>query len=87
MEVMYNGKKNIVNILGGFKIEELNKEYVMCTFDSDLSSDKVSVVILETETIDNEIYLKDIEEEETEMVLLFYNRMKEESLSEGEQYE
>ena len=83
MEYIYNGKNVVVKIIGGFKIDSIEKEYVICSFDDDLKSDTISMVILELEIIDNEKVLVDIPDEDTEMVMMFYNELKSQALKES----
>lgn len=72
MQYEYHKDNVIVKIIGGFKIEELGKEYVLCTFDDNPSSKKIEMIIFEVK--DNELI--DIPEEETEMVLMFYKSIR-----------
>lgn len=76
MNVNYNNKDVNVEIIGGFKIEDLNKEYVLCSFDDNKDSDKEAVVICEIERENDIVTLRDIPQEETDMVLLFYKTVK-----------
>ena len=82
MEYIYNGNKVFVKVIVGFKIEPLEKEYLICSFDDDVNSDTVSMVILELQTIDGEKILVDIPDEDTKMVMTFYNELKEQALME-----
>ena len=70
-----NEKNEIITIeiLIGFKIEEIGKEYVAYTINDDNLSDTVTVLISEID-YDNDIpKIVPIKEDEKEMVLLFYN--------------
>ena len=73
-----NEKNEIITIeiLIGFKIEEIGKEYVAYTINDDNLSDTVTVLISEID-YDNDIpKIVPIKEDEKEMVLLFYNNLK-----------
>lgn len=73
MKYIYNNKEIEVDVIGGFKIEELNKEYVLCVYDDDKKNDKVMISIMEI--CDGE--LVSIPNEEKEIVLSFYQSFKE----------
>lgn len=73
MKYIYNSKEIEVDVIGGFKIEELNKEYVLCVYDDDKNNDKVMMSIMEI--CDGE--LVSIPNEEKEIVLGFYQSFKE----------
>lgn len=74
MKKIINGKEVEVTILGGFEIEELGKRYIMCSYDDNKDSDKELVLIYE---IDEDNSLVSIPSDEKEMVLDFYNALKE----------
>ncbi len=74
MKKIINGKEVEVTILGGFEIEELGKRYIMCSYDDNKDSDKELVLIYE---IDEDNNLVSIPSDEKEMVLDFYNALKE----------
>lgn len=74
MKKIINGKEVEVTILGGFEIEELGKRYIMCSYDDNKDSDKEMVLIYE---IDEDNNLVSIPSDEKEMVLDFYNALKE----------
>lgn len=74
MKKIINGKEVEVTILGGFEIEELGKRYIMCSYDDNKDSDKELVLIYEIEEDNN---LVSIPSDEKEMVLDFYNALKE----------
>lgn len=74
MKKIINGKEVEVTILGGFEIEELGKRYIMCSYDDNKDSDKELVLIYE---IDEDNNLLSIPSDEKEMVLDFYNALKE----------
>lgn len=73
MKYIYNNKEIEVDVIGGFKIEELNKEYVLCVYDDDKKNDKVMISIMEI--CDGE--LVSIPNEEKEIVFSFYQSFKE----------
>lgn len=66
----------IIEIILSFRIEELNKEYVVYTINDDNISDDVNIIISEIEYTNNVPKIKSILEEEKEMVILFYNNIK-----------
>lgn len=74
MKKIINGKEVEVTILGGFEIEELGKRYIMCSYDDNKDSDKELVLIYE---IDEDNNLVSIPSDEKEMILDFYNALKE----------
>lgn len=75
MKTEIDGK--VVKILGSFKVEDIDKEYVICCYDEDASSDKVLIIIQELQEIDGEKKLVPIKEEEKEIVLATYEAVKE----------
>lgn len=85
MKTMINGKEVSVEVIGGFKVEELEKEYALCVYDDDKESDKVLMVILELESDEyGSQRLVSIPDDEKEIVLQFYNTIKQDLLEEGE---
>lgn len=75
--VVINGKEVSVEVIGGFRVEDLDKEYVLCTYDDDKSSDKVLMVILEVELDEfGNRNLVSIDDSEKEIVLNCYNAIK-----------
>lgn len=77
MKTIVAGKEVSVEVIGGFKIDELDKEYALCTYDDDKTSDRVLMIIMEV-NIDEYgvISLASIPDEEKELVLEFYNAIK-----------
>ena len=73
MKCMYNNKEIDVEVIGGFRIDELQKEYVLCVYDDNKESDKVMMSIMEKDGED----LVSIPDEEKEIVLDFYQSFKE----------
>ena len=81
MKTMINGKEVTVEIIGGFRVEDLDKEYVLCTYDDDNESEKVLMVILEVELDEfSNRSLVSIPDSEKEIVLNCYNAIKEDIL-------
>jgi hypothetical protein len=70
---MYNNKEIDVEVIGGFRIDELQKEYVLCVYDDNKDSDKVMMSIMEKDGEN----LVSIPDEEKEIVLDFYQSFKE----------
>jgi hypothetical protein len=79
MKCIYDNKEIEVEVIGGFKIDELDKEYILCTYDDDNDSDEVMVCIMEI----NDGELVSIPENEKEIVFSFYQSVKE-SILRGE---
>ena len=73
MKCVINNKEIDVEVIGGFKIDELKKEYALCVYDDDKNSNNVMIAIMEIED-DN---LVSISEDEKEIVLSFYESFKE----------
>lgn len=73
MKCIVGNKEIEVEVIGGFKIDELEKEYSICVYDDDKNSDKVMISIMEIEDGN----LVSIPEEEKEIVLTFYESFKE----------
>ena len=71
-----NGELVKINILMQFKIEETNKEYVVFTVDDDGKSENVYVNISGIELDDGIYKLRLIPESEKNMVLLFYDNIR-----------
>ena len=79
MKCIYDNKEIEVEVIGGFKIDELNKEYILCTYDDSNDSDKVMMCIMEV----NNGELVSIADNEKEIVFNFYQSIKE-SILRGE---
>lgn len=71
-----NNEKITIEILIGFKIEELNKEYIAYTINDNNIDEEIDVCISEIIYIDDKPYINSIEENEAEKVLLFYETLK-----------
>ena len=71
-----NNEKITIEILIGFKIEELNKEYIAYTINDNNIYEEIDVCISEIIYIDDKPYINSIEENEAEKVLLFYEALK-----------
>lgn len=81
MKTIIDGKEVSVEVIGGFRVEDLDKEYVLCTYDDNKDSDKVLMVILEVELDEfGNRNLISIAEEEKEIVLNCYNAIKQDIL-------
>lgn len=77
MNVLNEDGKNInIDLLYKFKIEEYNKEYIIYTLNDEESSDSDLILIAGVEDIDGKYNLKLIPEEESKMVLLFYDNIR-----------
>lgn len=85
MKTVINGKEVSVEVIGGFRVEDLDKEYALCTYDDDANSDKVMMVILELNVDEYGIKtLVSIPDEEKEIVLECYKAVKQNILEGGE---
>ena len=71
-----DGNELTVEILIGFKVEELNKEYIAYTLNDDNVSDTVKVMINEVVYNGDVPELRGIPEEEKERVIEIYNGVK-----------
>lgn len=84
MKVNLDGKEVMVDFLGGFRIDELEKEYALCSYDDGEDKDNVLVAILEIDyDYNGEEVLVSIPDEEKEIVLNFYNAFKNSILEGG----
>ena len=68
-----NGEEIVIEIILSFEVEELNKKYIAYTLNDDGVSDNVAVFISEYDG--NTI--KDISNDDAELVLEYYNAAKE----------
>jgi uncharacterized protein YrzB (UPF0473 family) len=71
-----NNQEINVDIIMRFKIEESNKEYVVYTINDDGKSEDVYVNIAGLEEKDGKYQLRLIPEEEKNMVLVFYDNLR-----------
>ena len=77
MKTIIGGKEISVEVIGGFRVEDLDKEYVLCTYDDDAESEKVLMVILEVQLDEfGSRMLLSIPDEEKEIVLNCYQAIK-----------
>jgi len=72
-----NNEEITLEIILNFRIDEFNKEYVAYTINDNDVDEDVVVFISELYYENNIPKIKSIKEEEKEMVLLFYNNIKE----------
>lgn len=71
------GKEITVEILIGFSIEEYNKNYIAYTINDDGVSESVQVCISEIKYDETGLpKIVSIPDDEKEMVLIFYNNIK-----------
>jgi len=71
-----NGEEVKIDIIMQFKIEENNKEYVVFTVNDDGKSEDVYVNIAGIEEADGNFRLRLIPEEEKNLVLVFYDNLR-----------
>ena len=84
MKVNLDGKEVMVDFLGRFRIDELENEYALCSYDDGEDKDNVLVAILEIDhDYNGEEVLVSIPDEEKEIVLNFYNAFKNSILEGG----
>lgn len=69
-----NGEDIVIDILLCFEVEELQKQYIAYTLNDDGISEDVVVLISE---IDQNNHIKDIYEEDKDLVFEAYNTAKE----------
>lgn len=71
------GEELTIEILATFNLKELNKNYVVYTLNDDGVSEEVTVLINEYVLENDQPKIIPIPEEETAMVLAFYNTIRE----------
>ena len=69
-----NGEDIVIDILFSFEVEELQKRYIAYTLNDDGVSENVVVLLSE---IDQNNHIKDIYEEDKDLVFEAYNTAKE----------
>lgn len=82
MKLNYNNTIIDVEVIGGFKINE--HEYSVCSYEDEFN--KYKIVIVEIQREGEDIKVKDIPEEEMELVMSTYKEI-ESKLLEGEDNE
>ena len=71
------GNELNIEILITFRVEELNKKYVVYTIDDDGVSEEVTLLINEFIIENNQPKVVPIPKEEVNLVLTFYNNLRE----------
>lgn len=71
-----NGEEVKIDIIMQFKIVENNKEYVVFTVNDDGKSEDVYINIAGIEEVDGEYRLRLIPEAEKNLVLVFYDNLR-----------
>lgn len=71
-----DGSIDKVNVIARFKIPEYHKDYMLYTSNDNGMSEKVMILISEVEEQSNGLYLKTINEKEKNMVLVFYDNIR-----------
>lgn len=71
-----NGDEIKIDIIMQFRIEETNREYVVFTVNDDGKSEEVYVNIAGLKKENGEYQLRLIPEEEKNMVLVFYDNLR-----------
>lgn len=71
-----NGKEITVSVIGFFRVDELEKEFIMYSLTDDDSSNDMGYVLLgEVVRYDGIVQILGIESEERDMVLAYYNEI------------
>lgn len=71
-----NGKEITISVIGFFKVDELEKEFIMYSLiDDDSSNDMGYVLLGEVVRYDGVVQILGIESEERDMVLAYYNEI------------
>ena len=65
-----------IEVLVGFKIESIGKEYIAYTVNDDCVSDEVNVLISEIKYNNEVPEIVPIKDDEKEMVLMFYDKVR-----------
>ena len=76
------GQSVMIDIIGQFKIDEADREYVFYTLNDDGISDDVIILIAQIVMEDGKAKIISIPEKEQNMVVAFFNNMKD-SICEG----
>lgn len=71
-----NGKEITISVIGFFRVDELEKEFIMYSLTDDDSSNDMGYVLLgEVVRYDGIVQILGIESEERDMVLAYYNEI------------
>lgn len=76
------GQSVMIDIIGQFKIDEVDREYVFYTLNDDGTSEDVIILIAQIVMEDGKAKIISIPEKEKNMVIAFFNNMKD-SICEG----
>ncbi len=76
-----NGEDIKIEIILSFKVEELNKQYIVYTINDDKTSAEVPILISEIDS--NTQRIKSIPESQKDIVLKMYNEIKEKIINEN----
>ena len=78
-EIIYkdkNGNNVTASVLGFFKIEELNKEFVMYSIvDDNVEEDDCVILLGEVVREDDNVQIRGIDENEKDLVIAYYNEI------------
>ena len=78
-EIIYkdkNGNNVTASVLGFFKIEELNKEFVMYSIvDDNVEEDDCVILLGEVVRDDDDVQILGIDENEKDLVVAYYNEI------------
>jgi len=78
-EIIYkdkNGNNVTASVLGFFKIEELNKEFVMYSIvDDNVEEDDCVILLGEVVREDDDVQILGIDENEKDLVVAYYNEI------------
>ena len=71
-----NGKEITISVIGYFRINELEKEFIMYSMvDDNVDNDMGHVILGEVVRYDGIVQILGIESEERDMVLAYYNEI------------
>ena len=71
-----DGKDITISIVGEFRVEELDKEYIIYSIvDSDENNDMGGILIGEVDREDDEVKVLGIKDDERDMVMAFYKEI------------
>lgn len=71
-----NGREMTISVIGFFRINELNKEFVIYSMiDNDSADDMGHIILGEVIREDNNVQILGIASEEKEMVVAYYNEI------------
>lgn len=70
------GQSVKIDIIGQFRIDEVDREYVIYTLNDDGTSEELIILIAQIVTEDEKIKIISIPDKERNMVVAFFNNIK-----------